>query len=317
MANITKIIAAILVLLAVLIALYAWNLGRHPTSLVKSTPAIAKLYPVVVSTKLLPAGQLIASDAVRVERLPINPEGAFKSVDDVVGQAPSVDLVAGSPILAPHMVAGLASKVAVGERAVAVRVDETNAVGNRVEPGDFVDLFLFLKRDNGEVDQSQARLLLSKLKVLAYGSSSLDGPEHAAKTEAGGTVPPRQDIARTAVLAVPVNEVNRLTLAETAGRLVLALRNPQDNEVLDDSLFAPMPPVFKVKAGDKDPLNGSTQAATGLALQGLSGAAPGEKKHTNAATPVQPSLALSSGARKPVTSGVEVIRGGKRETVMN
>jgi pilus assembly protein CpaB len=314
MANVTKIIAAILVLLALLIALYAWNLGRHPTPLAKPTSRVVALYPIVVATKLLPAGHPIASDAVRVERLSINPEGAFKNTDDVVGQAPSVDLVAGSPVLAPHMATGLATKIQIGERAVAVRVDETNAVGDRVVPGDYVDLFVFLKRDSGEVDQTQARLLLSKLRVLTYGSASVDGPVQVAKTEGTSVVPQRQELARTAVLAVPVSQVDRLTLAETAGRLMLALRNPQDSEVLDENLFVPLPVILKARDGGKDPINGSTRAAAGLGLQGLSGASS-EKRHATAMAP--PPLALASSHSKPVASGIEVIRGGKRETVIN
>jgi pilus assembly protein CpaB len=37
------------------------------------------------------------------------------------------------------------------------------------------------------------------------------------------------------VLAVPVADVDRLTLAESAGRLIFALRNPKDAEVLDQA----------------------------------------------------------------------------------
>jgi len=317
MANVTKVIAAILVLLALLIALYAWSLGRHPAPLVKSSPSAATLYPVVVAVKLLPAGQPIASDAVRVEKLPINPVGSFKNVDDVVGQAPSVDLMVGSPVLATHMAIGLAARVAIGERAVAIKVDETNAVGNKVAPGDYVDLFVYLKRDNGEIDQSQARLLLSKLRVLAYGATSVDGPEFAAKAVGVAATPQRQELARTAVLAVPVSQVNLLTLAETEGRLVLALRNPQDNEVLDQSLFAPLPPVLKIQDSGKDPLNGSTRAAAGLGLQGFSGSS-NERKRATMQSPA-PAPAILPAYRKPaaVASGIEVIRGGKRETVSN
>ncbi|MDN0085050.1 Flp pilus assembly protein CpaB [Crenobacter sp. SG2305] len=313
MANITKVIAVILVLLALSIALYAWSLGRHPAPIVKPPSNISTLYSVVVATKLLPAGQPIASDAVRLEKLPINPEGSFKSVDDVVGQAPSIDLMAGSPVLATHMATGLAARVAVGERAVAIKVDETNAVGNRIEPGDYVDLFVYLKRDNGEVEQSQARLLLSKLRVLAYGATSVDGPGQAAKAVGVNVLSPRQDVARTAVLAVPVGQVNQLALAETEGRLLLALRNPQDNEVLDPTLFAASSSVLKVQDNGKATINGSTRAAAGLGLQSFSGAS-NERRHP-AVMPPASSLALPSAHSKPAASEIEVIRGGKREMV--
>ncbi len=97
-----------------------------------------------------------------------------------------------------------------------MRVDEGNAVGNRLRPGNFVDVFFTLKRDGnagmgGEIDRTQARLLMSKVRVLAFGNATTTG-------DTGGDP---NGMVRTAVLAVPVADVDRLTLAESAGRLDL------------------------------------------------------------------------------------------------
>ena len=176
MINLTKIVAAILVLLALALGGYAWMLSRQapaapPPAAAASgnSPAKAaqvKTFPVVVATKPLPAGLAIPADALRVEQLTINPAGAFQETAPLAGRVPVIDLGEGSPLLEGQLVSGLALRVAEGERAVAVKADEVMGVGNKVQPGDFVDVFLMLKSDSKDIDRSQARLLLSRKRVL-------------------------------------------------------------------------------------------------------------------------------------------------------
>jgi pilus assembly protein CpaB len=310
MPNLTKIAAGLLIAVAVLLGVFAWTLARRPAP----APVVASLaaqttYPVVVTTRDLPAGKPITADAVRVQSLPINPNGAFADPSLLVGRVPNADLGAQSPVLEAQLSSGIAERIEPGERAVAVRVEEGNAVGNRLRPGNFVDVFFTLKRDgtmgSGEIDQSQARLLMSKIRVLAFGNA----------TAGNDTSGDPNGMVRTAVLAVPVADVDRLTLAETSGRLVFALRNPRDAEVADEGVFASMPGVLKVaaRAGDTDPLKDSTRAAAGVALEALSG-------NTGTASKVRPSVAPRIGAPVVRTagntnSGIEVIRGGRTETV--
>ena len=147
-----------------------------------------------------------------------------------------------------------------GERALAVPVDELVGAGNRILPGDFVDVFLNLRNAqpsvNGPGEAGQTRLLLSRLRVLSYGQQDIapvatevstgsdvdtrndpraaditgSGSSHANNTE------PAQP-ARSAVLAVPVADANRLLLGAQQGKLFLALRNPADTGQPDLALF--------------------------------------------------------------------------------
>ena len=83
MVHLTKIVAALLVLLAIVLGIYAWILShRHqpslpPTSGQTAPPqevrAVAPQFPVVVAARATPAGQVIAADALRVAQLPIQP----------------------------------------------------------------------------------------------------------------------------------------------------------------------------------------------------------------------------------------------------
>ncbi|TWG81805.1 pilus assembly protein CpaB [Cupriavidus gilardii J11] len=288
-----RLIAIALLALAAILALLAWQVARQagrPAPVVQASPVPS--HAVVVTTRTLEAGKPIAADALRVAMLPIDPAGAHRRAEALVGRVPRVDVGANVPVLDSHLSAGLAAQVPDGERAVAVAVDEVIGVGHRVRPGDFVDVFVVLRRDSMEVADSQARLLLSRLRVLAYGGAAIDEAAHGNGVDGAGAA--RRDGARTAVLTVPLAQVGTLAMAQQAGRLVLALRNP------DEAL---------------SPAQGAEQAATRVALRGLAGTAA----HTVTQT-VSPAPALAA-TRPPVRNvaaaapqpGIEVIRAGRRE----
>lgn len=330
MINLSKIIAAILVLLAIALGVYAWMLSRQAPAPVTTaanpanTPAKtqqALTYPVVVASKPLPAGLAIPADALRVERLTINPTGAFQDVTVATGRVPVLDLAEGTPVMENQLVSGLALRINEGERAVAVKADEVMGVGNKIQPGDFVDVFITLKSDGKDVDRSQARLLLARKRVLAFGSASVDGLQSKSPDKAAAQQAQRNEQARTAVLAVPVDEVNRLTIGDASGRLMLALRNPTDMSEPDPKLFAELPTALQPsvpKAGEprRAPLEGLDRAQAGLTAADLvtGGKGPGVRPQ---AIEVRAAANGAPRAAGPARSGlqVEVIRGERSETV--
>lgn len=133
------------------------------------------------------------------------------------------------------------------------------AAGHHVVPGDFVDIFFTLDGNNERETElaSQARLLLARTRVLAYGSTTVadallpasdDGKDTEKYTSQSrnlkrGDAPQRA--ANTALLAVALDDVERLTLAERFGQLSLALRHPDDIAVPDPALFADLPAVLR------------------------------------------------------------------------
>lgn len=329
MINITKIIAAVLVLLAIALGGYAWMLSRQaPAPAVAATnptagPTKAKevlVYPVVVAAKPLSAGEAIPADALRVERLSINPAGAFQDVNVAVGRVPVLDLAEGTPVMENQLVSGLALRIGEGERAVAIKADEVMGVGNKIQPGDFVDVFITLKSDGKDVDRSQARLLLARKRVLAFGNASVDGMPSKSPDKAAQQAQ-RNDQARTAVLAVPIDEVNRLTIGDASGRLMLALRNPADKSEPDPKLFAELPTALQpvqAKTGEtrRGPLEGLDRAQAGLTAADLvtGGKGPTVRPLATEARAVSGSTRAAGPARSGGLQ-VEVIRGERSETV--
>jgi len=321
MQKFTRIAALFLVVIAVVLAIAAFTLGRHAsrptvaqangnataTATIHSDTAQPAMTQVVAANSALPAGQPIAASAlhlVSVLQTQVPPD-SYATVDAVAGDVPLVDIPAGTKITANLLAHGVAMALKPGERALSVPVDELSSAGNRVLPGDYVDVFLSLKPNAAggygvKKETTQTRLLLSRLRVLAYGSHDLPQPKTAAdtasagnKAKAAGNPPPPP---HTAVLAVPVNEVDQLLLGTQDGKLSLALRHPEDTGKPDDTLF-PQPrhvlsPIARLTPEQRQALDEpENQAYAGIDGAGLAGSAhatpPGAVHHVRRAPRIE------------------------------
>ncbi|WP_116137350.1 Flp pilus assembly protein CpaB [Trinickia diaoshuihuensis] len=308
--NLTKMVAVALIAAAAMLAFYAWALSRHPNQppAVVKAPVAPSTFPVVIAAHVLPAGAAIASDDLRVVMLPVRPSGAFADVSLVARRVPLTDIGANVPVLEAQLSSGFAEQVAPGERAVAIHVDEASSVGERVRPGNFVDVFLTLKRDgmsagpHAEVAQSQTRLLLSRVRVLAFGT-----------TAAGAGNPSQFGVsAHTAVLAVPTAEVDRLALADSAGHLLLALRNPRDDEAISPTGAGAGQGTLRASTMLGVGQTPSAQAAAGVSLSELS------RESAFAPVPARGHAVHAVHATRTYAgTGIEVIRGGQAQTLGN
>lgn len=333
MNNLTKIVAAILVVAALGLAFVAWWLGSRPAPTIAALPAAvtksSKQYEVVVAARMLEAGKAITTNDISLVTLPINPAGAYDQASSVVGKVPLIDIGIGTPITESGLASGLSVKLADGERAVAIPVDEIIGAGNRIQAGDYVDVFFNLKQAQ-DVATTQSRLLLSRIHVLSYGAAVIGtataggsaGAAPAQPVQQAGQAAPTpqqaQQAPRTAVLATPVADVNRLLLATQNGKLTLALRNPSDETVSDVALF-PQPPA--VLSGKKD-LTRSQQDALkqpdNLAFAGMEmNALAGDAKLSGRKPPVNNGATVRPPGGEPARGAgtVEVIRGTQRESV--
>jgi pilus assembly protein CpaB len=185
-----------------------------------------------------------------------------------------------------------------------------------VLPGDKVDVFFTMNRESGsgaekEISDTQSRLLLPQVRVLAYGINSLDGPPPSAgKDDANNRGSSRDAKASNAMLAIPLESVNELLLATRSGKLQLALRSPKDEALPDIALFPKRAPLLQ---GRKDLTSeqraqlaqAENRAYAGDSLTELSGSeATAEKK---------PAPRTSGAPARP--RAIEVIRGGKSQMV--
>ncbi|MEC9362076.1 MAG: Flp pilus assembly protein CpaB [Pseudomonadota bacterium] len=291
-----KIVAAVAVLLAVVLAFVGFRISREYAEQAQQAQAQVQQKEVqqtlaVVALKPLLAYQPIARDAVALVPVSVVPTDRYSSIDDVVSKVPLVDIDAGAPVTQRYFKEGnvLARIIPQGHQAVSVEINDVVAVGGFVRPGDVVDVLLYLRGGAG-LDQPQSRVLLEGARVLAYEERIIDRPEGVPDD---GNQRSRQ---RTAVLAVPEADTTRLMLGSSLGELRLALHSQ----------------AAVAQAGAGAGAAGGSPATAATARSGTEQAAD---KAPDKAIGLAELGRLQRARQAPPKPRVEVLRGGNREIV--
>lgn len=228
--NAAKVVAGVAVFLTLVLAVVGYRVSRQyaenseqardqvqaQAKKEKESPKIL----AVVAVKPLAAYQKIGKDDVVLAEVTVAPRDYYTTLADVVDKEPLVDVDQGAPVTKRYFAEGnvLAKSVPPGFQAVSVEVSDVIGVGGFVRPGDIVDVLIYLP-GGGDVQNTQARILLKETRLLAYQELLVDRPE-GLKEEEGKERNRRQ---RTAVLAVPDADTTRLMLGASMGELRLSL----------------------------------------------------------------------------------------------
>lgn len=204
-------------------------------------------YPIVVAVKDIAADQKIGADDIKVTMVNRQIKDSFTEQQQLIGLTSRMAISTGDMLLPEHFhsLSAVTANLHPGERAVAVKVDEVTGAGGYIEPGDKVDVLLFLPAGPETDKKSSAQLLLSALRVIAYGNQldELDQQRVRQKSRAylsAAEGSPLNDLlpessttendkkpsgkqSKTAVLAVNQALASTLLLAESTGRIRLAL----------------------------------------------------------------------------------------------
>lgn len=333
MLKLTRIAAVALIALALVLAVIALAVSRRAAQTVPApVPQVAgqpQQWPVVEAATLLPAGRPISAADLRIGAAAQARVGGYSTLAEVTGAVPVRDIAAGTALDSALMAQGYSLRLNPGERALAVPVDELVAAGNRILPGDYVDVFLNLRAPSGmNTDgQAQARLLLSRLRVLSYGAADTAPGQAtaAAPAPAGGDRDSRADDiqggsssstgnsaqapVRSAVLAVPVAEANRLLLGAQQGKLFLALRNPADIGLPDQALFAPAAAVLSPRRELSPEQRLALASPENDAFAGIDAEALAGRRSARTPTTTTTSAAPARRTAPRLDRGVEIIRG--------
>ena len=153
--------------------------------------------------------------------------GAFADPNDVIDRGVIETIAVNEPVTTSKIAskeagAGLSPVIPQGMRAMSVRVNDVISVAGYVVAGTRVDLLVTVRDDNpnGGNAEAMARTVVSNLLVLTSGTR-ID----AEKGKDGKPQP-----STVVTLAVLPEDAEKIALAQSEGKLSLALRNPLDVE---------------------------------------------------------------------------------------
>lgn len=222
-----KVFALVALVLAIVLGLVAYRMSENlarPTA--QSEGAAPATTLAVVAIKPLVAYAPVPADAIAVVPVAVLPAEYFTRTEEVTGRAPLTDVEIGTTLTPRYFrdANTLVRSIPPGFQAMSLEINDVIAVGGFVRPGDLVDVLLYIRGSGREVDDSQARILMREVRVLAYEDRVLNDAE-PSDGEADRTRQQRARRVRTAVLAVPEADTTRVMLGASLGELRLSLRS--------------------------------------------------------------------------------------------
>jgi pilus assembly protein CpaB len=261
-----RVLAILMVIAAMVTAFVGYKLSqKKPTA---SLAVVVPTYTQVIAKKTLAAGHVLVSEDLETATSHQFDQHGFSDPQALLGKTMAAPILKGAPFNAAHfpVISELGQSLAAHERAVAIKVNEVVGVGGFIKPGDHVDVLLYLHQDRETGEISSAQVVLSNVKVLAYGAVTAASesvraesltPATPGKLGSSSRSEKSGKDSRSAILAVPATQMAKLMLADSTGSLRLALRG----EALPDSGNAVADNQF-IRLADVSQAAASRQAAT-------------------------------------------------------
>ena len=188
---------------------------------------------VLMAIQAIPRGEIIQDEMIAVREIPLAyvEDRSVKASerDKVVGLRVGHNVNAQQTLfwtdlaIASDERRDLSSLIQPGSRAVSVRAKSGDKSYALIRPGDYVDVIANLPGDTG--DKRQAVVLLQRVLVLAVGLETAPQALIDDKDKSGN-----REMVLT--LSVGIQEAQLLSLAIEKGSLRVALRNPEDQRVV-------------------------------------------------------------------------------------
>lgn len=183
-----------------------------------------KLISVVVAKSDLAPGSVLSARTVALREVPktfLHAEAiGSERWSDIAGRVLSRAVRSGETILNSHLAqgagAGFSAQLSEGTRALTFPVNEEASIAGMLAPGDRIDILFSTTAANESVTVP----LLSSVPVIATGLRTQSNES---------SLPDKlQGAFRTITVSVSPADAAKITLAQEAGRITVALRPPQD-----------------------------------------------------------------------------------------
>jgi pilus assembly protein CpaB len=193
-------------------------------------PLPIQMTEVLVASAMIAQGQALTEGALRWQPWPTEAAGPDfitrlskpDAIKSLIGAMVRSQFVAGEPIREEKLSRGssnlLASMLAPGKRAVAIRVSVESTAGGLILPNDRVDVIQTITRPGEDKDENLSRTLVTNIRVLA-----VDQKMDETKGPAGA-------IGKTATLELSPPQAEAVAAGQAIGTLSLALRSVADSD---------------------------------------------------------------------------------------
>jgi len=182
---------------------------------------------IVVAAANMTMAETITSQHVKLVAWPGKsvPSGAVRTLGDAEGRVVRSSIVTGEPLIESKLAPQLAGRgglmpmlVPEGQRAVTIKVDDAIKESGFVLPNSRVDVLVSMAKEKNSQER-MSKVIIQDVTVLA----------------AGQTVELRDNkpvTITTVTLALQPAQVEKLALAQSEGKLTLAMRNLRDTEIV-------------------------------------------------------------------------------------
>jgi pilus assembly protein CpaB len=186
-----------------------------------------KLISVVVAKTDLAPGTVLSSRTVALREVPktfLHTEAVgAERWSDVAGRVLSRAVRGGETVLSSHLAqgagAGFSAQLPAGMRALTFPVNEEASIAGMLAPGDRIDILFTTTAANESVTVP----LLFSIPVIATGLRT-QANENSLPDKLHGPF-------RTITVSVTPADAAKITLAQEAGRITVALRQPHDQSL--------------------------------------------------------------------------------------
>ena len=206
-------------------ALCTWFLSRklaHPVAAAQRTQSVVAPSRPIDAGETLKLADLELIDWPAALALP----NSFAKPEDLIGRAALYPISKDQPILAPYLAAagagaGIAARIPVGMRAIALHSDEVMGVAGFLAPGSHLDVLVTFR--SATASEPATATVLQDAEVLAAGNRTQ--PDPAGKPETVTVV----------TLLLTPQDAERAVMASTQGNIHFVLRGPADKSRTPDS----------------------------------------------------------------------------------
>ena len=187
---------------------------------------------VVVANADLRSGSLLSGQTVAIREVPrafLHAEAVLADRwNEISGRVLAHTLRSGEPVLRSHLAqgigAGFSAQLDEGMRALTFPVDEESSISGMLAPGDRIDIFFTTTNGNEAVTLP----LLMSVAIIATGIRTTTNSAYLSEKQQPGSY-------RTVTVSVTPEDAAKITLAQDAGKITIALRQPGDEEPIQVS----------------------------------------------------------------------------------